>query len=79
MKIHPNAFVLEEFLLSLSVEHLEVVVHLTRCLDCRRRFQSLADNVSSPSAQKLAEVLQWPRGSADYGAGIESDRAGDPR
>lgn len=66
MKIHPNAFALEEFLLSLSVEHLEVVDHLTRCLTCRRRLQSLVQQRSNCLARQLAEILKWPRKSCEY-------------
>lgn len=66
MKIHPNAFALEEFLLSLSVEHLEVVDHLTRCLTCRRRLQSLVQQRSNCLARQLAEILKWPRTVCEY-------------
>jgi tetratricopeptide (TPR) repeat protein len=70
LKIHPNAFALEELVVSLSREHLEVVVHLTRCGTCRRRFQSLLSGCSGPIGKKLAEVLHWcPRG-ADYGPAL---------
>lgn len=71
MKIHPNQFSLEEFVLSLSREHLEVVAHLTRCAACRRRFQQLVHHRSGPIARKLAGVLQWPRGPLDYGPALE--------
>jgi tetratricopeptide (TPR) repeat protein len=67
LKIHPNEFLLEEFLLSLSREHMEVVDHLTRCAGCRRRFQAVTRHRSGPLARKIADVLQWPGKSADYG------------
>lgn len=66
MKIHPNAFALEEFLLSLSTEHLEVVAHLTGCTTCRRRLQSLLRQRSCPATKRLAGLLQWPRNPCDY-------------
>lgn len=71
MKIHPNHFVLEEFLLSLSREHLEVVDHLTRCATCRRRFQDMMGHRAGPVARKLAQVLPWPPAPADYGPALE--------
>lgn len=70
MKIHPNAFALEEFLVSLSREHLEVVAHLTRCGTCRRRFQSLLSGCAGPVGKKLADVLSWCPRSADYGPAL---------
>ncbi|HEV2851210.1 MAG TPA: hypothetical protein VHC97_00245 [Thermoanaerobaculia bacterium] len=70
MRIHPNRYSLEEFFLSLSREHLEMVVHLTRCATCRRRFQDLLRGTSGPIGRKLAEVLSWPRTPADYGPAL---------
>lgn len=66
MKIHPNEFVLEEFLLSLSRERLEVVEHLARCAHCRRRLQGLRRCRQGPVLEKIATVLQWPQKSVDY-------------
>jgi tetratricopeptide (TPR) repeat protein len=60
LKIHPNDFLLEEFLLSLSRERLEMLDHLTRCATCRRRFQGMMRHRTGPVARKLAEILQWP-------------------
>lgn len=68
MKIHPNDFALEEFLLSLSKEHLGVVEHLVICGTCRRRFLGFLRQRSSPLARKVADVLPWPGSPSDYGA-----------
>ena len=67
MKIHPNDFSLEEFLLSLSREHLVVVEHLSRCTTCRRRTLGLLRHRSGPLARKVADVLAWPGKAVDYG------------
>lgn len=67
MKIHPNDFSLEEFLLSLSREHLGVVEHLSRCATCRRRTLGLLRHRSGPLAKKVAGVLSWPGKPVDYG------------
>ena len=66
MKIHPNEFLLEEFLLSLSREHLDVVGHLIRCADCRSRLQGVMRHRSGSVAKRVADVLQWPLKPADY-------------
>lgn len=66
MRIHPNEFLLEEFLRSLSTEHLEVVEHLARCAACRRQLQAFTRPRSGPVARKIADVLQWPRKAVDY-------------
>lgn len=57
MKIHPNEFTLEEFLVSLSRQHLEVVDHLVGCATCRRRFQGLVRQRSM--SKKTADILTW--------------------
>jgi tetratricopeptide (TPR) repeat protein len=67
LKIHPNDFSLEEFLLSLSREHLAIVEHLSRCATCRRRFVGLTRHRSGPLARKIADVLHWPETSDQYG------------
>lgn len=67
MKIHPNEFTLEEFLLSLSRQHLEVVEHLVGCSRCRRRFQGL---VRQRSLTKTADVLPWSPRPAEYGPAL---------
>jgi tetratricopeptide (TPR) repeat protein len=67
LKIHPNDFALEEFLLSLSREHLVIVEHLSRCATCRRRFMGFTRHRSGMLANRLAEVLHWPQGPDDYG------------
>ncbi|HEX6900690.1 MAG TPA: tetratricopeptide repeat protein [Thermoanaerobaculia bacterium] len=66
MKIHPNDFSLEEFLLSLSREHLVIVEHLSRCATCRRRFVGFTRHRSGVLARKVADVLHW-RETPDYG------------
>jgi tetratricopeptide (TPR) repeat protein len=66
LKIHPNDFLLEELLLSLSREHLELVDHLTRCATCRRRFQGTVQHRSGPVARKMAGILHWPDQAVDY-------------
>lgn len=66
MKVHPNNFVLEEFLLSLSDDHLAVVDHLTLCSTCRRRVQGFRSQHLRQAARRMAEVLPWPGPSADY-------------
>lgn len=71
MKIHPNEFLLEEFLLSLSREHLEVVDHLTRCASCRHRIHGLVSQRSGPVARRVADLLQWPLKPADYGPALK--------
>jgi tetratricopeptide (TPR) repeat protein len=67
LKIHPNEFTLEEFLLSLSRQHLEVVEHLVGCLTCRRRFQGLVRQRSL--SKRTADVLPW-RQSNEYGPAL---------
>lgn len=71
MKIHPNDFALEEFLLSLSKEHLGVVDHLVRCSTCRRRFLGFLRSGSGPVARRVADVLPWPVEPVDYGTLIQ--------
>jgi tetratricopeptide (TPR) repeat protein len=71
LKIHPNDFALEEFLLSLSTEHLGVVDHLVNCAICRRRLQGWMRHRSGPVARKLADVLRWPVEPADYGQALK--------
>jgi tetratricopeptide (TPR) repeat protein len=71
LKIHPNDFALEEFLLSLSREHLGVMDHVARCATCRRRFQGLMSHRSGPIAKRLAEVLQWPDHLPEYGKAFD--------
>lgn len=66
MKVHPNNFVLEEFLLSLSDDHLAVVDHLTVCSTCRRRMQGFRNQHLRRAARRMAEVLPWPGTTADY-------------
>ncbi|MFY9819934.1 MAG: tetratricopeptide repeat protein [Thermoanaerobaculia bacterium] len=63
MKIHPNGFTLEEFLVSLSRPHLEVVDHLIGCATCRRRFQGILRQRSM--SKKTADILPWPRRPAE--------------
>jgi tetratricopeptide (TPR) repeat protein len=65
LKIHPNGFTLEEFLVSLSRSHLEVVDHLIGCATCRRRFQGLVRQRSM--SKKTADILPWPRRFAENG------------
>lgn len=67
MKIHPNDFSLEEFLLSLSQEHLLIVEHLARCATCRRRLSGFLRHRSGPLARKLADVLPWSGTPVEYG------------
>jgi tetratricopeptide (TPR) repeat protein len=67
LKIHPNEFTLEEFLLSLSSPHLDVVEHLVGCATCRRRFQGL---VRQRSLAKTADVLPWSRRPTEYGPAL---------
>lgn len=67
MKIHPNELILEEFLLSLSRQHLEVVEHLVGCSRCRRRFQGL---VRQRSLTKMADVLPWSPRPTEYGPAL---------
>ncbi len=77
MKIHPNGFTLEEFLVSLSRQHLEVVDHLVGCATCRRRFQGLVRQRSM--SKKTADILQWPRSPAEASARAEGQRILDDR
>ncbi|HEY9422856.1 MAG TPA: tetratricopeptide repeat protein [Thermoanaerobaculia bacterium] len=58
---------MEEFLLSLSREHLAIVEHLSRCATCRRRFVGLTRHRSGPLARKIADVLHWRESPPDYG------------
>jgi tetratricopeptide (TPR) repeat protein len=67
LKIHPNDFALEEFLVSLSQGHLSVVDHLLNCATCRRRLQGWMRHRSGPLVKKVANVLKWPAGPVDYG------------
>jgi tetratricopeptide (TPR) repeat protein len=69
LKIHPNGFTLDEFLLSLSRQHLEVVEHLTGCATCRRRFQGLVRQRAL--SKQTADVLPWPRRATDYGPALD--------
>ncbi|HSF40889.1 MAG TPA: tetratricopeptide repeat protein [Thermoanaerobaculia bacterium] len=66
MKIHPSGFVLEEFLLSLSNEHLSVVDHLIQCPACQEQVRAMRHRYPGPVAKKLAEVLGWPGDPARY-------------
>jgi tetratricopeptide (TPR) repeat protein len=66
LKVHPNNFVLEEFLLSLSKDHLALVEHLTWCSTCRHRVQGLRDEHMKRAARRIAEVLPWPGTPVDY-------------
>jgi tetratricopeptide (TPR) repeat protein len=75
LKIHPNTFALEELLLSLSVEQMGVVDHLTRCSTCRRRFQSLAQQRSKNLARQLADILEWPQKNSDYEPALEQTQS----
>jgi tetratricopeptide (TPR) repeat protein len=77
LKIHPNGFTLEEFLVSLSRHHLEVVDHLVGCATCRRRFQGLVRQRSM--SKKTADILQWPRSPAEGSARAEGQRILDDR
>jgi len=74
LKIHPNDFALEEFLLSLSKEHLGVVEHLVGCATCRRRFFGFRRR-PGPLAMKVADVLSWPSGAVDYRSLIQESEA----
>jgi tetratricopeptide (TPR) repeat protein len=75
LKIHPNEFLLEELLRSLSREHLEVVEHLAGCVTCRRHLKGFPRRRSGPIAAKLADVLQWPQQTVDYGSALrETER-----
>jgi tetratricopeptide (TPR) repeat protein len=71
LKIHPNDFLLEEFLLSLSREHLEMLDHFASCATCRRRFQGWMRHRTGPVARKLAEVLPWPVMATDYASAFK--------
>jgi tetratricopeptide (TPR) repeat protein len=73
LKIHPNDFALEEFLLSLSKEHLSVMDHLVRCSTCRRRFLAFLRSGSGPVARRMADVLPWPIEAVDYGMLIQDN------
>jgi len=76
LKIHPNDFALEEFLLSLSKEHLGVVEHLVVCATCRRRFLGSLRRRSSLTTQRVADVLRWPLSPGVYSqAFIDSERS----
>ncbi|HEX3552265.1 MAG TPA: tetratricopeptide repeat protein [Thermoanaerobaculia bacterium] len=68
MKIHPNEFTLDEFLLSLSRQHLEVVEHLAGCATCRRRFQGLIRQRSL--SKRTGDVLPWPSAPGKYGPAL---------
>lgn len=69
MKIHPNDFSLEEFLLSLSKEHLGVVEHLIRCATCRRRFMAMTRRRTG-ALGKIADILPWAMRPADYSSSL---------
>ncbi|HEX4963707.1 MAG TPA: hypothetical protein VF173_22970 [Thermoanaerobaculia bacterium] len=64
MKIHPNGFTLEEFLLSLSRERLAVMRHLIDCTTCRHRFLGILHQRSL--SKRTADVLPWPDTPTDY-------------
>ena len=66
MKIHPNGFVLEEFLLSLSNERLGVLDHLVQCPACQEQVLAIRRRHPGPVARKVAEVLGWPGDPAQY-------------
>src|ERR1700681_1174633 len=68
LKIHPNNYTLEEFLVSLSRQHLEVVDHLVGCTACRRRFEGLVRQRSM--SKKTADILLWPRKPAESCPGL---------
>lgn len=69
--MHPNGFVLEELLLSLSKEHLDVVDHLTQCPACLEQVRILRRSRPSPVAGRLAEVLGWSGEPADYSVSLQ--------
>ena len=73
MKVHPNNFVLEEFLLSQSESHLAVLEHLTVCSTCRRRVQGFRREYVRQAARRLAEVLPWPGTVTDYDGARRAD------
>jgi tetratricopeptide (TPR) repeat protein len=75
LKIHPNGFTLEEFLVSLSRQHLEVVDHLVGCATCRRRFQGLVRQRSM--SRKTADILPWPHRPAEKGPAAEGQELQD--
>jgi tetratricopeptide (TPR) repeat protein len=66
LKIHPNDFSLEEFLLSLSKEHLGVVEHLIRCATCRRRFMGMMRHRPGTASGRTADILSWVMKPVDY-------------
>jgi tetratricopeptide (TPR) repeat protein len=72
LKIHPNDFALEEFLLSLSKERLGVVEHLVVCAACRRRFLGFLRNRSGSGTRKTADLLKWPTAPVDYRIALRS-------
>jgi tetratricopeptide (TPR) repeat protein len=57
--MHPNGFVLEEFLLSLSNEHQGVLDHLIQCPACQQQVRAMRHRYPGPVTKKLAEVLGW--------------------
>ncbi|MFL6194601.1 MAG: hypothetical protein ACJ75H_10560 [Thermoanaerobaculia bacterium] len=73
MKIHPNDFSLEEFLLSLSKEHLGVVEHLIGCSTCRRRFMGLLRHRPGVQTRRGANVLAWREQPTDYGRMLDGE------
>ncbi|HSF43209.1 MAG TPA: hypothetical protein VLT87_25640 [Thermoanaerobaculia bacterium] len=66
MKIHPSSLLLEEFLLSLSNEHLSVVDHLIQCPACQEQVWAIRRRHPGPIAKKVAEVLGWSGDSDRY-------------
>ena len=71
MKIHPNGFVLEDFLLSLSNERLHVLDHLIQCPACQEQVLAIRRRHPGPVAKKVAEVLGWPGDPARYNGPIQ--------
>lgn len=68
MKIHPNDLLLEEFLLSLSEEHRNLLDHLVRCSVCRARLRYLPRPLPVDLAAETGAASQ---DSAAYGAALE--------
>jgi tetratricopeptide (TPR) repeat protein len=66
MKVHPHGLLLEEFVAALSREQLDVVEHLVGCEVCRARLGDALRGPSGPLAEKLAQVLRWPREAVGY-------------
>lgn len=74
MKVHPNNFVLEEFYLSLSKDHLTLMEHLIWCQTCRHRLEGIRDRHLEGAARRIAEVLPWPGPSTDYTEAFRGSR-----